>query len=564
MKTIKLLYAALALTMAACTSDELTQQQPSQPEADGSKGIPFTATISSKADTRAITEDATNGTLKTSWEVNEEVALMHEDSKGNTVVDKMTVSAVDATTKTATITGTITGSPTDGDVVRLLYPYSAANESGEIRADLLNVQAGTLDYIQKNLDLRVSDLATPTKLKIADGSATIDGTVTLKNELAIVKFSLKNGSDALAAESFEITDITNQQSITVEPSPAASELYVAMESTAPNTTHAFSFVAKKGDKYYCFSKSGITIEASKYYQQNLTLADMLHIPLTLEAAVAGAKVTFKADDTYPEPKDIEYSTDGVNWTAENTGGSGVEVTLQNVGDKVMFRGNNTTYSSDYNKCNHISCSADCYIYGNIMSLISADNFAPSKELPSTGTYTFNELFSKNDYLKNHPNAAYTLELPATKLTDYCYRDMFMGCESLVTPPALPAEELKKGCYSGMFLACSALAIAPKLDATTLAENCYTIMFCDCSSLETTPKLPATELKSSCYAYMFDGCTSLKEAWVKADYKAGNPGYECQDMFTGCKSGGVLHTASTSTAWAPGTAMPSDWTIEKDY
>ena len=539
MKTIKLLYAALALTMVACTSDELTQQ-PSQPEADGSKGIPFTATISSKADTRAITEDTDNGTLKTSWEVNEEVALIHEDSKGNTVVDKMTVSAVDATTKTATITGIITGSPTDGDVVRLLYPYSAANESGEVRDDLLNVQAGTLDFIEENLDLRMSGGATPTKLKIADGSATIDGTVTLKNELAIVKFSLKNGSDALAAEGFEITDISGQTIITVEPpSGSASELYVAME---PVTSQAFGFVAKKGDNYYRFSKSGITIEASKYYQQTLALVNMLEIPLTLEAAVAGAKVTFKADDTFPEPKDIEYSTDGgATWTARNTGGEGVVVTLANVGDKVMFRGNNSYYSkkgdgNTYPPYNNISCTADCYVYGNIMSLINADNFATLKEL--TGKYNFNDLFYKNTHIKNHPNADYTLELPATTLTDYCYRGLFWGCTSLVTPPALPA--------------------------TTLAQGCYSNMFFSCTSLETTPKLRATVLQPNCYNSMFNGCSNLKEAWVKADYKAGAPDNECYHMFADCKSGGVLHTASTSTAWTPGTAMPGDWTIEKDY
>lgn len=554
MKTIKSLYlAALAMMMAACTSDEFTQQ-PSQPEADGSKGIPFTATISSKAATRAITEKD-DGTLETSWGINEEVALIHEDSKGNTVVDKMTVSAVDATTKTATITGTITGSPANGDEVRLIFPYSAANENGEIRADLLNVQAGTLDYIQKNLDLRVSDLATPTKLKVTESNATIDGTATLKNELAIVKFSLTDGTSALAAESFKITDVDGQPIITVEPSPAASDLYVAMESTAPNTTQAFGFVAKKGDVNYCFSKSGITIEASKYYQQTLALADMLHIPLTLEAAVAGAKVTFKVNDGYPEPKDIEYSTDGVNWTAGNTGGSGVEVTLTNVGDKVMFRGDNSYYSKKEGDnpptYNTISCTADCYVYGNIMSLINKTGFATLKKL--TDTYTFNCLFYQNAHLKS---SAYTLELPATTLKDYCYRNMFSGCTSLVTPPALPAEELQKGCYSGMFYSCSALAIAPKLDATTLAENCYTIMFYDCSSLEKTPKLAATELKPDCYNSMFRDCTSLKEAWVKADYKAG----ECQYMFTGCTNASTskFHTGDTKDHWTTAFANLSDW------
>lgn len=292
--------------------------------------------------------------------------------------------------------------------------------------------------------------------------------------------------------------------------------------------------------------------------------NMLETPLTLEAAVAGAKVTFKVNNNDAE-KTIEYSTDGgANWTAGNTGGDGVEVTLKNVGDKVMFRGNNTTYSSDYYQYNTISCTADCYVYGNIMSLISATNFATLKALPTTDTHTFNRLFNNNIHLKNHPNAAYTLELPATTLTDSCYRYMFSGCTSLVTPPALPATELKPNCYIFMFFDCSSLTTAPELPAETLAENCYQEMFYDCSSLEKTPKLAATELKPGCYYGMFRVCTSLKEAWVKADYKAGDPDYECQYMFDGCKSGGILHTASTSTAWAPGTAMPGDWTIEKDY
>lgn len=566
MKTLRILYlAALALTMAACTSDEFTQEQPSQPESDGSKGIPFTATISSKAATRAITEKA-DGTLETSWGINEEVALIHEDSKGNTVVDKMTVSAVDATTKTATITGTITGSPANGDEVRLIFPYSAANESGEIRADLLNVQAGTLDYIQKNLDLRMSNHATPTKLKVADGSATIDGTVALKNELAIVKFSLTDGNDALATESFAITDVSGQSMITVEPSSgSASELYVAM---APITDQTYGFIAKKDDVNYCFSKSGITIEASKYYQQTLALADMLHIPLTLEAAVAGAKVTFKEDNNYPEPKDIEYSTDGgATWTSGNTGGSGVEVTLTNIGDNVMFRGNNSQYGKDNGSTppsyNTISCTADCYVYGNIMSLIDKTGFATNKVLP-TGKRTFYYLFKDNIYLKNHPNAAYTLELPATTLAEFCYSNMFFGCAALVTPPALPATKLENSCYNGMFHNCSSMVTPPALPATELKNNCYQFMFDNCTSLETTPRLPATELKYGCYNAMFKDCTSLKEAWVKANVKVGAPDYECDNMFTGCKSGGVLHTASTSTAWTAGTAMPGDWTIEKNY
>ena len=132
---------------------------------------------------------------------------------------------------------------------------------------------------------------------------------------------------------------------------------------------------------------------------------MLKTPLTLEAAVAGAKVTFKADNANVA-KDIEYSTDGgATWTSGNTGGDGVEVTLTNIGDKVMFRGDNSQYGKDNETSNatynSISCTADCYVYGNIMSLIDKTGFATNKVLP-TGKRTFFYLFKDNTYLKNHP------------------------------------------------------------------------------------------------------------------------------------------------------------------
>ena len=39
------------------------------------------------------------------------------------------------------------------------------------------------------------------------------------------------------------------------------------------------------------------------------------------------------------------------------------------------------------------------------------------------------------------------ELPATKLTPYCYNDMFDGCIGLKEAPELPATELAEGCYT---------------------------------------------------------------------------------------------------------------------
>jgi hypothetical protein len=290
---------------------------------------------------------------------------------------------------------------------------------------------------------------------------------------------------------------------------------------------------------------------------------MLKTPLTLEAAMAGANVTFKADNPNVA-KDIEYSTDGgATWTSGNTGGSGVEVTLTNIGDNVMFRGDNSQYGKDNGSnpatCNTISCTADCYVYGNIMSLIDKTGFATNKVLP-TGTYTFYYLFKDNTYLKNHPNAAYTLELPATTLTEYCYRNMFSGCKALVTPPVLPATKLENSCYSSMFRSCSSMATPPALPATELKDNCYDDMFENCTSLETTPRLPATELKKGCYNAMFKDCTSLKEAWVKANVKVGDPDYECNDMFYGCTNASTsqFHTGDSKANWTAQFSNLSQW------
>ena len=290
---------------------------------------------------------------------------------------------------------------------------------------------------------------------------------------------------------------------------------------------------------------------------------MLKTPLTLEAAVAGAKVTFKANNDNVV-KDIEYSTDGgATWTSGNTGGDGVEVTLTNIGDKVMFRGDNSQYGKDNggspDTYNTISCTADCYVYGNIMSLIDKTGFATNKVLP-TGKRTFYYLFKDNTYLKNHPNAAYTLELPATTLAEYCYCNMFFGCAALVTPPALPATELENSCYGSMFRFCSSLATPPALPATELKDDCYNAMFDKCTSLETTPRLPATELKKGCYYSMFEDCTSLKEAWVKANVKVGAPNNECDNMFEDCPNASTsqFHTGDSKANWTAQFSNLSQW------
>jgi len=260
--------------------------------------------------------------------------------------------------------------------------------------------------------------------------------------------------------------------------------------------------------------------------KSVTLIDPLTIPLTFEAKTAGAEVTFTINAT-AAPNGVEYSTDGNTW---ETYTSGTAIPLTNVGDKVSFRGTNARYATTINAASIFSCSDDCYIYGNVMSLINKDNFATNTTLDVNASHSFCKLFFLNTNIYSHDTKP--LLLPATILNLSCYYHMFYGCSSLTTAPALPATTLANGCYLGMFRGCNLIA-APELSATTLADNCYEDMFGGCSSLTVSPALPATTLANKCYSKMFYGCTSLTTAPV---LPATTLAKECYaNMFNGCSN-----------------------------
>ena len=248
------------------------------------------------------------------------------------------------------------------------------------------------------------------------------------------------------------------------------------------------------------------------------------VPLTLEAIVAGAEVTFRNQAAGP----VTYRVNGGDAQTIPSGSSG-SITLSDVGDKVSFYGDNPAYSNSSSVVKSlIGCDKYCYIYGNIMSLVDSENYENAKEL--TQEYVFSCLFCGNNFIKNKQGM--DLFLPATTLTGSCYKRMFEGCTSLVSAPALPATTLTGSCYSCMFKGCTSLVSAPALPATTLASACYGSMFNGCTSLVSAPALPATTLEMSCYGSMFSGCTNLTTAPVLLAEKLYD---ECYlQMFFECK------------------------------
>ena len=280
---------------------------------------------------------------------------------------------------------------------------------------------------------------------------------------------------------------------------------------------------------------------------NLERKGSREIPLILEAVSGAVTVTF--DNKASGPVTYKINSGTAQTIASGSTGS---IELPAAGSKVEFYGDNTAYATSDLNYSTISCTADCYIYGNIMSLINSTDFATVTAL--TGKYAFTYLFNNNTYIKNKNNVS--LVLPATTLSQYCYYGMFRSCSNLTSAPELPATTLQAYCYSSMFNNCASLTSAPALPATTLKIYCYAMMFENCTSLTSAPLLPAKTLEQYCYLQMFYGCTSLN--YVTCLATSISASYCTNDWLYGVASTGTF-TQAGGVTWSDGASgIPEGW------
>ena len=203
-------------------------------------------------------------------------------------------------------------------------------------------------------------------------------------------------------------------------------------------------------------------------------------PLTFEAVNDNTQITFQNNSGGT----VEFRRNDGEWRTYTSA-----LTLD-AGDKVSFRGNNATYfpGSD---ASHFDCTDDCYVYGNVMSLIDATGYDNITELEEDDT--FRELFKDNTHIRNHPEKE--LLLPATTLTANCYRSMFEGCTALTKAPVLPAPVLRQDCYHSMFKGCSSLVYIKCLAASIDATGCTTDWVVDVTADGTFVKAAAADWSS---------------------------------------------------------------------
>lgn len=183
-------------------------------------------------------------------------------------------------------------------------------------------------------------------------------------------------------------------------------------------------------------------------------------PLTFEAKADGFTVTLTSN--MASLPSLEYSIDGGAWKTYTCNTATPSI---NTGHTIAFRGNNTGLSDGTHKST-FECSQDCYLYGNIMSLLSADSYVTAR---SVGEYAFEQLFAANTYIYSHDTK--DLLLPATTLANSCYASMFANCSNLTKAPALPATTLARHCYNYMFAYCRELNSVTCLATDISAENC---------------------------------------------------------------------------------------------
>lgn len=221
--------------------------------------------------------------------------------------------------------------------------------------------------------------------------------------------------------------------------------------------------------------------------------DINYLTFTAEEAGSTVKITKQGS---PDTRDIKYSLDGEDWIDALN----IEVSLQNVGDKVYYKGDNMGFSKDASNYYYFVMTGQIAASGSVMSLIN----------------------SRTD------NKVYT---------NFCFNRLFKSCKVLTKAPELPAMSVSTSGYAYMFDYCYALTEAPELPATTLSSKCYDYMFQNCTTLVKAPTvLPATEIQEYCYENMFDGCKALEKApYIAADYKKDKvlPQHSLDRMFQGC-------------------------------
>lgn len=210
--------AALALTAAtllACSNKDELKPAPQ------ARTYTLTTTLSPKGgvETRSSMTDNGDGSISAAWEVGDQIWVLYTNIGDAPEETMATVTAVDPSTKAATISLTLTN-PKNGGSISFGYPAGFFNDP----KDPANDQTGTLDDINANF-AAISGTET---MFVFDSEVTLPD-VTMMPAMCIWKFSFIDGTDDItsAVTKLVVDFPVNSMTYTVTPT-SLDNIYVAM------------------------------------------------------------------------------------------------------------------------------------------------------------------------------------------------------------------------------------------------------------------------------------------------------------------------------------------------
>lgn len=249
--------AALALTAAtwsACSNkDELTvSDQPVQ-----SRTFTVTTTLSPKGgvETRSTMTDNGDGSISATWEVGDQIWVLYTNIGDSSEETMATVTAVDPSTKAATISLTLTD-PKNGGSISFGYPLSFYNHTKNPDTD----QSGTLDDINDNF-AAISGTET---MYVFDSEVTLPD-VTMMPAMCIWKFSFTDGTDDITSAVTKLVVDFPANSMTYAVTPTSLDnIYVAMYGDIING-QPVSVIAKTATGVYRKTAASVSLASGKTY-----------------------------------------------------------------------------------------------------------------------------------------------------------------------------------------------------------------------------------------------------------------------------------------------------------
>ena len=337
----------------------------------------------------------------------------------------------------------------------ITQPTEYTSEADLAAADFMSVTSNVTNPGDNSLTLTMNRLMARVVVEIADfndqytknatvKSVTINGNIkAYKHETDGKFYALINPNSIPGATapflSLEVEDgtSTTTETLTTTPTFAAGKSYTYQLKVGKNKISVLGITVADWDN------TGIITEGSK--------AEHIIPYVTFKAEEAQ---TFKMTTTGTyEIKGLEYSVNNGDWATVE---AGTEVPFGGDKGDLRLRGTNTNGTADdlslISTIEFTEANVNVACTGDIRTLLDWRNYNKVE----TGKARFCGLFFHCSVLTSAP------ELPATKLADFCYNQMFSYCTNLVSAPVLPATTLADFCYYYMFNNCKKLSTVTML------------------------------------------------------------------------------------------------------